>query len=143
MSEKAYFSPSKLSFFPENMVIDGTFSEENGNLPTDAVLLSEEQTAMFWRATPPDGMTLGQIDGLPAWVEIPTKSNGELYKEELSSINQAYNSDKIILRDAYLNAMLFDGPTEQDKKTAIYNKLVSRNLQYAADLDALDVKYGG
>lgn len=143
MSDNAYFSPSTLSFFPENMVEDGTFSEEGGNLPPDAILLTEEQSATYWKVSPPDGKVLGQVDGLPAWVDPPTKPDGELYKEEMAAINQAYSIDKGILRDAYLNAMLFDGPTEQDKKTAIYNKLIARNLQYTADLDALDVKYGG
>lgn len=65
-----YFVPSKLGFIPAEWRTDGTYPE--GAWPEDAVLLSEEKAAEFWKRLPPVGHVLGAIDGLPAWVEAPT-----------------------------------------------------------------------
>ena len=76
---KAYFSPSKLIFIPELWKTDGTYTEENW--PSDAVLLNEEQTAEYWKQSPPVGKQLGTVDGLPSWVDITPPTHEELVAE--------------------------------------------------------------
>lgn len=142
MSDNAYFSPSTLSFFPENMVEDGTFSEEGGNLPPDAILLTEEQTATYWKTNPPDGKYLGSDGSLPVWKDIPVKPDFELYRDEVLLLASEYNSDITSLSLKYAKASLVDGLTEQTKKTAIYNEYTARKLTYQTDLAALKTKYG-
>lgn len=70
-------------------------------------------------------------------------TNAELYEIELQAINDAYQTDTNSLALEYGRAGLFDGKNEAAKKAIIYAKLQARNAQYSADLDALDVKYGG
>ena len=79
MMSKAYFSPSKLIFIPELWKTDGTYTEENW--PSDAVLLNEEQTAEYWKQSPPVGKQLGTVDGLPSWVDITPPTHEELVAE--------------------------------------------------------------
>ena len=76
---KAYFSPSKLIFIPELWKTDGTYTEENW--PSDAVLLNEEQTAEYWKQSPPVGKLLGTVDGLPSWVDLTPPTHEELVAE--------------------------------------------------------------
>lgn len=69
-------------------------------------------------------------------------TNAELYSKELEMINSQYETDRTKLANAFLNAGLFDGSSEPAKKAAIYSQLQTLNAKYAADLDALDEKYG-
>lgn len=73
---KAYFVPSVPTFIPEAWRNDGTYTEDKW--PSDAVLLTEEETATYWMVTPPDGKRLGVVDGKPAWVDIPQPKPEEL-----------------------------------------------------------------
>lgn len=73
MSEQAYFSPSRLIFIPESWREDGTYTESTW--PSDAVLLTSEQTTEYWKVTPPNGKLLTSVDGLPAWGDIPAPSH--------------------------------------------------------------------
>ena len=70
--ECAYFSASLLSFIPEAWAKDGTYTKEAW--PADAVLLNAEQTAEYWKVTPPTGKQIGVVEGAPAWVDIPPLS---------------------------------------------------------------------
>lgn len=76
---KAYFSPSNLCFFPEQWKSDGTYTEDNWL--SDAILLTEEMTAEFWKITPPAGKQIGSVDGLPAWVDIPPLTHEQLVSQ--------------------------------------------------------------
>ncbi|ECI2457635.1 hypothetical protein AH259_11305 [Salmonella enterica subsp. enterica] len=134
------FSPEKRAFYPAELrqnYIDA------GTLPEDVIEV-EDSVRDIYNSQPPSGKMLG-VDSAshPVWVDIPSPEPDELYESELKSINDAYEADKIILRDAYLNALLFDGPTEQTKRTAIYNQLLARNQVYASDIENLEQKYGG
>lgn len=73
---KAYFVPSVPTFIPEAWRNDGTYTEDRW--PSDAVLLTEEETATYWMVTPPEGKKLGVVDGKPAWVDIPPPKPEEL-----------------------------------------------------------------
>ncbi|EOC1689290.1 hypothetical protein ACI1BE_000487 [Cronobacter turicensis] len=101
------------------------------------------------------GYELVPIDGIQAGIGW-TYSNGEfkdpegaqsqtdseLYDAELSAINSEYNSEKELLAKAFLNAILFDGDSEQQKKEGIYDKLHQLNARYLESIQALDEKYG-
>ena len=83
---KAYFSPSNLIFIPELWETDGTYTEDNW--PSDAVLLTEKQTALYWKQTPPAGKQLGVVSGLPAWVDIPPPTHEQLVSQAEQQKNQ-------------------------------------------------------
>ncbi|EPN9190319.1 tail fiber assembly protein [Enterobacter roggenkampii] len=76
---RAYFSPSKLIFIPEEWKTDGTYNDTTW--PPDAMLLSQEESNCFWRNDPPEGKQLGEVGGRPSWVNTP-KPTAEQYIEE-------------------------------------------------------------
>lgn len=88
---KAYFVPSVPTFIPESWKNDGTYTEENW--PSDAVLLTEEETSEYWMIPPPKGQKLGVVKGKPAWVDIPPPSQDEL-------IMAAERKREFLLREA-------------------------------------------
>lgn len=70
-------------------------------------------------------------------------TDDEIYDIELNALNSDYDAKKSELASAFLNAALFDGDKEQQKKTDLQGRLKSLNDQYSADMAALDKKYGG
>ncbi|MEB7559190.1 hypothetical protein NGC38_22015 [Kluyvera cryocrescens] len=117
--------------------------QDAGVLPTDLIDITDEDAGLFFEGEPPEGKVRGAgDDGYPCWVDIKEKPADELYDEELSLINSRYLSDIEILTTSYAQASLFDGPLEQQKKTAIYTQLQNRNIAYAAELNRLNEKYG-
>jgi len=66
-----------------------------------------------------------------------------LYERELDSLNAKFEGDKSILASAYLNAILFDGANEQQKRDEIYQKLIALNAAYDQQVADLEIKYGG
>lgn len=98
---RAYFIPSVPTFIPESWKSDGTYTK--GNWPSDAILLTEEDTAAYWMISPPEGKILGVVNGKPAWVNIPPPSREEL-------ITAAENERQQLL--AHADAMMLDWRTE-------------------------------
>lgn len=88
---RAYFVPSVPTFIPESWKNDGTYTEENW--PSDAILLTEEETNAYWMIPPPKGQKLGVVKGKPAWVDIPPPSQDEL-------IMAAERKREFLLREA-------------------------------------------
>ncbi|EPQ6905836.1 tail fiber assembly protein [Citrobacter freundii] len=76
MKTQAYFVPSLLTFIPLEWAHDGTYPDEKW--PSDAVLLSEQETAEYWLVAPPEGKMLGAQNGQPVWVDIPPPTPEEL-----------------------------------------------------------------
>lgn len=106
---KAYFSPSLLVFIPELWKTDGTYTE--ANWPDDAVLLTEEQTAEYWKQTPPPGKQLGAVDGLPSWVDYPPPTNEQLVyqaEQQKNQLRKAADSEITWLQDAVDAAIATD-----------------------------------
>lgn len=64
-----YFSESLGGFIPAAWKDDGTYTEETW--PADAVLLTDDEVARFWRQPVPAGKKLGSSEGRPVWVDIP------------------------------------------------------------------------
>lgn len=84
------------------------------------------------------------IDGKFEDPDAPTPPNdSDLYEQELTAINEKYEKDKSVLASAYLNAGLFDGEQEQQKKSDIYQRLLELNAGYDQQIIELDEKYGG
>lgn len=84
---RAYFIPSQLTFIPEEWSTDGTYTE--GKWPSDAVLLSPEETEKYWMTTPPDGKVLGvNKNGQPEWADIPPPTQEEITTQNESKRSQ-------------------------------------------------------
>lgn len=73
---QAYFVPSLITFIPAAWKNDGTYSEDTW--PRDAIEVSDEDAATYWRTAPPEGKMLGVVNERPAWVDIPPPSVDEL-----------------------------------------------------------------
>ncbi len=76
MKNQAYFVPSLLTFIPLEWAHDGTYPDDKW--PSDAVLLSESETAEYWLVAPPDGKKLGVSKDKPVWVDITPPTQEEL-----------------------------------------------------------------
>ncbi|WP_441545676.1 tail fiber assembly protein [Citrobacter freundii] len=127
---RAYFIPSVPTFIPELWKNDGTYTSENW--PSDAVLLTEEETAAYWMIDPPEGKRLGVLKGKPAWVDIPPPTREEL-------ITAAENERQRLLKHA--DAVILDWRTELmlgEISDANRAKL-SASLTYKNDVKSVDV----
>ena len=123
---------------------------ENGSVTNTVICDSESDASKLF-----SDYTVINIDGIPVgigWLyedgEFKNPNapqppdDAELYEIDLNEINQKYESGKSILASAYLNAGLFDGEVEQQKKNEIYQRLVTLNSNYDQQLEELDNKYG-
>lgn len=63
MNDKVYFSPSRICFYPQKMVGDGSYVD----LPDDICLI--DGTGYFMSAAP-SGKQLVVINNMPAWADI-------------------------------------------------------------------------
>lgn len=75
-----YFSAKNISFIPVEWRDDGTYTESDW--PSDAVLLSTEESGEYWKVSPPEGKMLGASkEGRPCWVDVPPPSHSELVSQ--------------------------------------------------------------
>lgn len=77
-----YYSSATKAFIPKAWKTDGTYSDDTW--PSDAVLLSEEEQAIYWKRSPPEGKQLGSEDGRPAWVDLPSLTLADIASNERS-----------------------------------------------------------
>lgn len=124
---KAQFSPSLLSFYPQNMIDDKSYE----NLPDDLLKVTDEELLTFWKKPAPEGKQLGTIDGRPAWVAI-TESLSTI----LNRLSTKYKSDISMLNDSYLSALVNDGINETVKLQVVRDQIADRKAQYIADVSA-------
>ncbi|HHN8544381.1 TPA: tail fiber assembly protein [Citrobacter werkmanii] len=96
-----YFSASIPAFIPAQWKEDGTYDDDTW--PADAVLLSDEESELYWKQNPPAGKQLGTENGRPVWIDIPAPT-----KEEL--ILTAENERQRLLKHA--DAVMLDWRTE-------------------------------
>lgn len=69
---KVYYSTETCGFYLENMK---PRYQKKGTWPSDAILLTDDEQATYWRTNPPDGYQLGSDEnGRPTWVEKPQPS---------------------------------------------------------------------
>ena len=130
--EQVYFSASMGGFIPAAWRDDGTYNDETWS--QDAVLLTDDEAAKFWKQNPPDGKTLGSIDGRPAWVAIPVII--ESLPVRLSKLSTIYKADISALNESYLSALVNDGINETAKLQVVRDQIVERKAQYIADIAA-------
>ncbi|EJG9558350.1 tail fiber assembly protein [Escherichia coli] len=122
---RAYFIPSVPTFIPESWKTDGTYTAENW--PSDAVLLTEKETAAYWMIDPPEGKRLGVLKGKPAWVDIPP-----LTPEELIRAAECEKQQFIKAANDFINNQQWPGK-------AVIGRLKGDELvQYNLWLDYLD-----
>lgn len=98
---RVYFAASIPAFIPEQWKEDGTYNDDTW--PADAVLLSDEESELYWKKNPPAGKQLGTENGRPVWIDIPAPT-----KEEL--ILTAENERQRLLKHA--DAVMLDWRTE-------------------------------
>lgn len=67
--------------------------------------------------------------------------NNYLLQQEINKISNKYNIDMNDLNNAYLAAIVSDGPVEQAKQQAVRDAITARKAQYAADKEAARLKY--
>ncbi|ENA3449150.1 tail fiber assembly protein [Yersinia enterocolitica] len=72
---KAQFSPLAKTFYPSNMIDDGSYNE---CLPTDLIDVTDEELSTYWKQSAPTGKQLGAADGRPSWVDLPPLTHDEL-----------------------------------------------------------------
>lgn len=99
--KSVYFSALTLGFYPEEWKLDGSYPE--GVLPTDAVILTDEEAETYWKQNNPFGKQLGAIDGRPAWIDNPkpTQEQSVEMAENLRSVLRAGADEQIAwLQDA-------------------------------------------
>ncbi|WP_370557374.1 tail assembly chaperone [Edwardsiella tarda] len=124
-------------FFPYALQPD---YEKSLSWPDGGVDVDDEVFIKF--KTPPEGkVRIVGADGYPAWGDIPPKTNEELLKNELQAISKKYQEDIDALNQAYLAAVVSDGPGEPAKQQAVRDAITARKAQYAADKEAARLKY--
>lgn len=121
----AYFSASLMCFVPEQWKNDGTYSDETW--PADAVLLTDTESANYWRQNPPGGKQLGSKDGRPVWIDIPVPTKKELIAEA-----EREKQRRIDAANAFMNSKQWPG------KAAIGRMKGDELAQYSLWLDYLD-----
>ncbi|HBZ9266466.1 TPA: tail fiber assembly protein [Citrobacter freundii] len=122
---RAYFIPSVPTFIHESWKHDGTYTEENW--PSDAILLTEEETNAYWMIPPPKGQKLGVVKGKPAWVDIPPPT-----QEELIQYAEREKKRLINVANDFINSKQWPG------KAAIGRLKGNELVQYNLWLDYLD-----
>ncbi|EOF8234675.1 TPA: tail fiber assembly protein [Yersinia enterocolitica] len=70
-----YFSASTAGFYDGKLINDGSY---NGSLPSDIIELTPAENEAYKGVNPPFGQKLGDIDGRPAWVDLPPSTHEEL-----------------------------------------------------------------
>ncbi|HFK5702772.1 TPA: hypothetical protein ACG0A7_002511 [Enterobacter roggenkampii] len=90
----------------------------------------------------PVEVAVGWLYNGTSFTDPNVKTDAELYEKEMDGINIRYESEKSILATAFLNAGLFDGTAEQQKKADIQLKLQTLNDWYVQSIEELDNRYG-
>ncbi|MBD3611115.1 MAG: hypothetical protein HUJ13_01600 [Hydrogenovibrio crunogenus] len=80
-----FYSAAENGFFDNSFISD---YKSAGTWPDDAVELSEIEQATYWRQPPPPGKKLGaDVDGRPAWVDLPPPSLDDIAKRKSADID--------------------------------------------------------
>ncbi|EBT2374407.1 tail fiber assembly protein [Salmonella enterica] len=76
-----FFSASDCAFY--NDEIRAVYYERYQAWPDDAVLLSDEESELYWKQNPPTGKQLGAKNGRPVWINIPAPTQDELIADAI------------------------------------------------------------
>lgn len=111
------------------------------NWPDEGVDVNEDVFIEFTSSTPADKVIGVGVDGYPVWEDLPPPSNAELLHLELELISSKYKAEISDLNQAYLAAIVSDGPGEVAKQAAVRDAIDDRKSQYVAEKDAARQKY--
>ncbi|QMD53369.1 tail fiber assembly protein [Citrobacter sp. RHB35-C21] len=125
-----YFIPGNLGFIPESWKSDGTYSDKEW--PDDAVLLSDSEALEFWKQNPPNGKTLGAVNGRPAWVDLPEPNYDELI--EIAEQQRTRLIDDAMQSIAVIQLKLHAGRKLTGEETLRLNQA----LDYINEVEAAD-----
>ncbi|EIM2944558.1 tail fiber assembly protein [Citrobacter freundii] len=120
-----YFSASIPAFIPAQWKEDGTYDDDTW--PADAVLLSDEESELYWKQNPPAGKQLGTENGRPVWIDIPAPTQDELIADA-----EREKQRRIDAANEFMNSKQWPG------KAAIGRLKGDELAQYNLWLDYLD-----
>lgn len=94
----------------------------------------------------PDDECEGYLYKHLTWVEFqdivnPTKSNDELFSEEMEQLNNQYDIDMLVLANEYNIAVARDASTETEKVLTARAKIDALDAKYESDQASLIEKY--
>ncbi len=122
----AFFSPVKLAIYPASL--QSTY-EAAGQWPSDAIQITDDEITSFFCQTPPEGKTMGSVNGRPAWVDLPDKTTDELTTIAQEKISEllAVAAEKVApLQDAFDLGIATDDETTSLTAWKNYRVLVNR-----------------
>ncbi|MFV8801490.1 tail fiber assembly protein [Yersinia sp. LJYL362] len=93
---KAQFSPSLLSFYPQNMIDDGSYNEY---LPTDLINVTDGELSTYWKQSAPTGKQLGAVDGRPLWIDLPPPTDEQLAEIKAIDVAKAKTDRSKLISD--------------------------------------------
>lgn len=82
-------------------------------------------------------VVMGHLAGLHA----PPRPNEEILHEILDGLSASYQSDMSELNQAYLAAIVSDGPSEEIKQVAVRSAIAERKATYVAEKNAAREMY--
>ncbi|MBS0055526.1 tail fiber assembly protein [Yersinia sp. Marseille-Q3913] len=129
----ALFSPSVLTFYPQNMIDDGSFGD---NLPKDLIEITENEQTKYWKQPPPSGAVLGESDGRPLWVDAPPPTAEQLAETKAINVAQAKADKSKLISDASDKIEILKDRIEAGQDKAAELKLWKA---YRIALDDVDV----
>ncbi|EOF8234676.1 TPA: tail fiber assembly protein [Yersinia enterocolitica] len=130
---KALFSHELMSFIPENMAVDGSYSQD---ITDNLIAATNEELAMYWRQTPPDGKTLGATNGRPVWVDLPPPTPEQLAEIKAINVAQAKVDKSKLISDASDKVEILKDRIEAGQDKAAELKLWKA---YRIALDDVDI----
>ncbi|MGY0156342.1 tail assembly chaperone [Edwardsiella tarda] len=131
------WSPSNNFFYKKECI---SFYENAGWNLSDSIEVGDDVFIKFI-VNPAGKIISHDLDGMPCWVDIPPLPNVYLLRMELQLISSKYQEDIDSLNQAYLAAVVSDGPGEPAKQQAVRDAITARKAQYAADKEAARLKY--
>lgn len=126
----AYFSPTTLGFYPEHWKSDGSFTDESW--PSDAVLITEDESITYWKQSAPEAKQLGVVDGRPAWVDMPPLSSEQ--EKALADQQKALLLNAATAKIVIWQTKLLMGRKLADNETAQLNNWID----YIDSVTAID-----
>lgn len=98
---KVYFSPSKLSFYPEEFMDD---YKKAGTWADDAFLIPYSYFTKFALNQAPKNKELGCVGGFPEWVDV------ELTNSDIEMSERLWRNSELIRADLELNKVQDSDP---------------------------------
>lgn len=123
------YSSSTNSMYPLDLKEDYLNA---GSWPEDGIEISEEDYREY-NSTPPNGMMLGSVNGLPCWIEIPPPTH-----EEEIAVAEAQKQVLIDQTNDFINSKQWPGKAAIGRLKSDELEQYNLWLDYLDDLEAVD-----